>query len=650
MQENNRRLAELHSPYNPFTGEGSPIGRFPFKVNTGTTIYLPDSMKELDWVKRIEKSYSLEYNIRRQYPETYPEIFMLVLSEITGERIKHDFEFWAFTCVKIQDKVTKELTPFKLNRAQRKLLGRIMKMFNAGVPIRIILLKARQWGGSTLTQLFMAWVQMFHKTRWHSAIVTDVEEQARNIRGMFALMANNHPKGVYDVVLRPHQGSSKNKELADRDCAIAIGSMQQPDNLRSFDFAMCHLSEVGLWKKTKGKEPKDLVQAIRSTIPSAPMTMVVMESTAKGVGNFFHREWLAASDGLSGYDPVFVAWFEIEMYQLKIKDYITFIDRMTEYDWFQFECGATLEGINWYKTHKKAENMDTWRMQSEFPTTPDEAFQTTGRRAFAPLYVKQARVFNRKPDFVGDITADEKSGKGAFDNIRFDAYENGNLSVWDMPDKTRNVKNRYITVVDIGGRTKEADYSIIRVIDRFPMLEGGVPEAILTWKGHLDQDLVVWKAAQIAKAYNDSILVVEANSLKSKTDETEGEHIITVLDEIKPYYSNLYSRTDPEKVRQGAPVKYGFHTNVKTKTNIIDNLNKILREGGYIEYDARVCDEYDCYEMKPDGTYGAVEGQHDDLVMSTAIGLKVNDIIDFPFIVMPKEKVQQNRKITEASF
>jgi hypothetical protein len=580
---------------------------------------------------------------------------MEMLADINRERIEHDFEFWCYTCVKIQDKESKQPIPFKLNRAQRKLLAEIYQDVYDGVPIRIILLKARQWGGSTLVQMFMAWIQLFKKKRWHSAIVTDVEEQARNIRGMYSFMAESHPQEVLNVKIIPYQGSSKNKKIVDRDCNLAIGSMQQPDNLRSFDFAMCHFSEVGLWKETKGKRPEDLIQAVRSTVPRVKWSFVVLESTAKGVGNFFHREWLDAANGKSGYRPVFVAWFEIEMYQIDFPKYKTpmkFMDSMTGYEWFLWDSGATLEGIHWYRTHKKAENLDDWRMQSEFPTNPIEAFSSTGRRAFAPEYVQKARKFNRKPEFVGEVDADARSGEAALNNIKFVENSAGNLCIWEMPDKSINMKRRYVVPVDIGGRTHKADYSVIRVIDRFPMTMGGVPEAVLTWRGHLDQDLVIWKAVQIAKIYNDGLLVPESNSLRKEIIESEGDHIVTILDEIKDIYKNIYTRTDPEKVREGVPAKYGFHTNVKTKVGLIDNLNKVLREEQYIEPDSRVCDEYDIYEVKPDGSYGAVEGRdtHDDLVMCTAIGLKVSDEME-PCVEVVKNTTSSSKSIiNEATF
>ena len=658
VRESERRKKELFKPYDPVMGIGSPVPRFEVKIDKGVSLWLPEEMIELPWVKnftgRIKLTSLIKYSYKNASEEELHEKLAEVLAEINRERIEYDFEFWCYTCVKIQDKLTKELIPFKLNAPQRKLLGEIWDMAMQGIPIRIILLKARQWGGSTMTQLLMAWVQNFKRKRWHSAIVTDVEDQARNVRGMYSLMADNHPAEIAEIKLAPFQGSSKNKMIKDRDSVIAIGSMQQPDNLRSFDFAMCHFSEVGLWKETKGKKPEDLIQAVRSTVPRVPWTMVVLESTAKGVGNYFHREWLDAVNGKSGYKAVFVAWFEIEMYQIPFPKYMTytkFIDSMNQYEWFLWESGATLEGIHWYRTHKKSENMDDWRMQSEFPTNAIEAFASTGRRAFAPGYVLKAREYNRKPEFIGDIEGDSHSGEKALSNIQFVENSAGVMKIWAMPDNTVKMKRRYVVPVDIGGRTRNADFSVIRVIDRAPMLEGGVPEAVLTWRGHIDQDLVIWKSVQIAKIYGDGLLVPESNSLRKESIESEGDHIVTILDEIKDFYENIYTRTDPEKIKEGVPVKYGFHTNVKTKVALIDNLNKILREEGYIEPDSMVCDEYDIYEMKPDGTYGAVEGRdtHDDLVMCTAIGLKVSDEMEMPAKVEKKE-APRRKVINEATF
>jgi hypothetical protein len=279
-----------------------------------------------------------------------------------------------------------------------------------------------------------------------------------------------------------------------------------------------------------------------------------------------------------------------------------------DYAMFLWNLGATLEGIKWYYDTKRGENYDDWRMKSEFPSTPEEAFQSTGQRVFAPGYVQAARKNCRPPRFYGDLSADARKFKGAFQRIEFQKSDKGLLLIWDLPDKTRDISDRYVVSVDIGGRTDKADWSVIKVFDRYWMMEGGVPEVVACWRGHLDQDLVAWKAAQMAKFYNGALLIIESNSLD--VEESEGNH-----------YPNIYARTDPEKLKQGLPIKYGFQTNMATKPMVIDLLNSALREEAYLERDLRACDEMDTYEVKPNGSYGAVEGCKDDLVMATAIGL-----------------------------
>ena len=101
------------------------------------------------------------------------------------------------------------------------------------------------------------------------------------------------------------------------------------------------LSEVSLFPATKGKKPEDLIQACTSGISEIPKTLIAYESTAKGVGNFFHREWLRAKSGKSNFTPVFVSWFEIDTYAKPISSYELFIDSMTEKEHRLFNMGAT---------------------------------------------------------------------------------------------------------------------------------------------------------------------------------------------------------------------------------------------------------------------------------------------------------------------
>jgi hypothetical protein len=659
IEENSKRNAVLHSYYNPVTGEGSPLERklvvFTAQGNK-LWYYIPASMYDENekLFDVLNRQGSVEKFLRKLDLPVTPQSIEGFIKGISNIRERYDFEFWGFTNAKIQDKKSKQIIPFKLNFPQRKYLAELEKMRLADEPIRAIIDKARQWGGSTMTEIYMAWIQIVHKTGWHSVVIADVENQARNIRGMYTRLAKNYPEEAGgEIVLVPYEGSTNCRMIRERECIIGVGSAQKPENLRSYDIAMAHLSEVGSFKATLGKTPEDLVQNIRGSIPDVPYSLEILESTAKGVGNFFHREWTAAIEGRSGYVPVFIPWYEIEMYQKPIGNLHEFITWMKAdaYASYLWNLGATLEGIKWYTDFKRRKNYDDWRMMSEFPSTWEESFQYTGARVFSPQYVQNARKNCIEPEFRGDIFADSSKGRGAFRNVEFRQTPNGDLYIWGLPDKTENITNRYAVVVDIGGRTRKADWSVIKVIDRYWMKDGGKPEVVAVWAGHLDQDLVSWKAAQIASFYNNALLVIEFNSLdKEEIEGSEGDHSLTVLDEIVRFYRNIYARSDPEKVRHGLPVRYGFFTDRSTKPMVIDELNGALREGAYIERDRRACDEMDTYEVKPNGRYGAAEGCHDDHVMATAIGVW----ICFKYMPTPKvatgsESVINRTIVSEAS-
>lgn len=583
------------------------------------------------------------------------DLFSQLMSEIMEVRLDHDFEYWAVTTAFITDKDSGVLTPFVLNYPQRLTLKILEKERVANKRIRIVNVKARQMGLSTLYQIYFGWIQNRIKIGWGSVIVAAVENQARNIRSMYTKLSENYPKEVGKIELKPFEGSSKTRFIQDRACVLDITSAESPESTRSFDYALCHLSEVAFWPSTIMKKPKDMVQNLRAGVKKVPLSMVILESTAKGVGNFFHNEWRDAVSGKSAYIPLFMPWFNFDKNTETVTDHRAFIRNMNEDDWVRWEQGATLEGIAWYNKTMKDENYDKWRMESEYPGTADEAFQSTGDMVFHRAHINRCAVSCREPLAKGKLHAQETKGAKAFVNIEFETTNEGNLWIWDYPDKSANVSNRYAVSVDIGGTTDGADFSIIRVLDRFWLLDGGVPEAIATWRGHVDQDQLAWIAAQIAYWYNKALLIVESNSLKKEELSAEGDHFLTVLDEIAGVYDNLYTRSDPEKVREGAPVLYGFHTNTKTKQMIINHYRAVLRDDGYMERDIRVVDEQKSYQRFEDGSMGATDGTHDDLLMATAIVLWVSDSkMDLPVEYRIKTRAErlakQNKHINESTF
>jgi hypothetical protein len=465
--------------------------------------------------------------------------------------------------------------------------------------------------------------------------------------------------------MKAYERSPKNRICVETGGIIGIGSYTNDKQFRSFNYPMIHLSEVAFWEDTIKRKGSKVAQSLRNTVKYVPYSMIVLESTANGVGNFFHNEWLAAVEKRSRYEAVFVAWWEIEMYQTDIiSGFKNFIENMNDYDLSLWNMGATLEGINWYNLTKTGENKSDWEMNSEYPSSAEESFQSTGRKFFNPMYIAAVAQDVCPPEFIGDIHSDSRVGKNAFVNLSFTKISTGNLWSWAMPDKVNLVKHRYAGFADIGGRTARADYSVFRLVDRIWMIEGGDPEFILTYKSHIDQDLFAWLCAKICMAYaipeigEYPLLAIESNSLKKA--EQEGDHFLTVLNTIEKYYPNLFIRNDYEKVGDGYVPKFGFQTTVKTKGMIMDAHNAAARERylqdlgqqedrGYVERDQRAVNEMDWFEIKTDGSIGAIDGQHDDIEICTAGGIWLsNSFMPLPFYV--EEFVSKvSKKVTRES-
>ncbi len=664
--ENNNRRNEMFSRFNPITGELSVGERFvvllqdfPIKKQ-----WLPVSMADNAFIKALIKHKGIDGFLRNTMDvEPTPEDREAVIDRFVRLRSRHDFPFWAATFVYIKNKdVGQPDCLFRLTYPQRRFVAMLERMRLANKPIRIILLKARQWGGSTTSQLYMAWLQLVHRTGLNSLIISNFNKGSETIKGMFKKMIEAYPVAMLHDVGNVY---SENEEklvgvgrsgltqlVPQRNATISIGSAESPDSCRGGDYALVHLSEVGLWKATEGKRPEDIVRSACSGVLYRPYTMIVYESTANGVGNFFHNEYVAASDPdiKSQFEPLFISWFDIELYQMPfaskkelqefaVQLYDNRLNASTRSDreecgkylWWLWEIGASLEGIHWY-IEERAKYHDHGSMASEYPSDDVEAFVNSGSAVFDKYCVEAMRPTTKKPPrYVGDIYGYGDEGEDALRDLRFKDDAQGMLWIWNLPDPTNPkdeeiVTNRYLTVVDVGGRSHKADWSVIVVFDRLLMMDGGKPSVVAQWYGHIDMDLLAWKAAQIAAFYDNSLLVIESNTLETHDKErnVDGDQSAAILNQIKDIYPNLYARKQSEDaIVQGLPVRYGFHTNVATKPMIISTLVKVIREGLYVERDKRCIDEFLNYEKKPNGSFGAKQGTHDDLLMTRAIGLHI---------------------------
>lgn len=692
LRENARRAGEKRRRHDPITGEGCVGDRFslPLKgVPKGypETLFLPVEMEELPVVERI-RSYGGDI---RKLVGSLPsgcskgakgaKAFLLYLSDV---RCRYDFEYFAVSHQTIRDKETGRRVRFVLNPPQRRLIAELERQRRTGRQIRVMVLKARQMGFSTAVQMYMNWIQMCVRENWNSVVCAHELSQAAKVRAMYEGCLKEMPPLMGKTFsYAPYAGTQSTKQVPERGCTITVGTALNPDSVRGEDVKMVHFSEEAYYPTTEANNPGLLETSIIASIPTVSETMIVRESTANGVGGFFHDQWQRAKRGETAYVPFFAAWYELPIYEVPLDGtfYLydhpepvrgtaeDFAETLTEWERGLFENHplCTLENLNWYRA-KYNTLTDRSKMRQEFPSDDVEAFLSSGSPVFRVEDVERLRGACRPPLMVGDLVGDGEPGLAVSDPRARDGVLRGlhfvpdkealrllvegterdrlraglgRLQVWAEPSPEPRMRDRYVVAFDPQrGVSEGADYGVIKVLDREPMGRGEVPEVVALFYGHLDKDVTAWVAVQIATWYECALLVIESNTYDSSYRGDDGEFI---FDTIARYYDNLYSRTPADKIREGFPRRYGWQTNRSTKPILVNTFRALLREGGYVERDAGTLDEVRAYETKQDGSMGAVAGGHDDRVMATMLALYVAYEMEPPRAIVPGRQIGERR-------
>ena len=687
LKENERRNREILAGFNPLTGRGAPGPRVKVKIpdHPIPVQYMPERCVHHNLlIRKLLKHGSIKKYITDEMGwEMTDEHFQDVVYASCLARAEEDPAFYFAIAYTIVDKEEGRLIPFVLNYPQRKVLAKQEEMRLAKKPIRIVMPKARQFGGSTEVDLYGKWMQDCRHTRWNMAIMAHQTAASIRIRAMYDLAVENQPcwslrlKGQR-LKTAPFKGSNTDfvvkNALGDviRGNVTTVASYENYDASRSANLKIAHLSEVAYWKETEQKKPEGVLSSLNGTVGMKPDTMIVLESSGRVVGDFLYNMYQEAKnpDIPSAWEPLFINYYDIEIYRVELveggwkkmhetKEYREAAMKFAEwlydhkdssqcpegfresgkYFWHQWQRGATFEAINWYR-YKRNEYRTHSFMATEFPCDDVECFVAAGNLVFNKYAVDAMKErMQKEPIFVGNIVGDDDKSERAIQSARLvETVEDGQvLRIWQMPMPFMKVSDRYVVSVDIGGRSRNSDYTVMTVIDRFLMMKeyGGKPAVVARWRGHIRYDQLAWKAAQLAHFYGDAKLVIEKNTADTRKGkiEEEGEHSGSVIDEIADYYPNMYIRhTEVDKVTQKVTNTYGFHTNTVTKEQVIDNYIAYVEDALYTEPDKQCYDELLIYERKEDGTLGNVDGKnnHDDIVMSTGIGLYVSQKMPLP--------------------
>lgn len=285
------------------------------------------------------------------------------------QKLKDDFDFYSRNCLQIRTK-DKGVQPFSLNSAQTYLHERLSLQIKTRKKVRAIVLKGRQQGISTYVEGRFIWLTT-HNSGVRAFILTHDGESTNALFEMTDRYYQNLPKFV-----KPSTGAANAKELHfDKlDSGYKIGTAGNKAVGRGQTIQYFHGSEVAFWMNAS-EHTKGIMQAV----PDGEGTEVIWESTANGVGNFFHEQWKLAESGQSDFEAIFIPWYWQTEYKKSLPEGFSTTE---EEETLKKHYDLSNEQIFW-RRQKIAElttdGIDGSKaFKQEYPMNAAEAFQVTG--------------------------------------------------------------------------------------------------------------------------------------------------------------------------------------------------------------------------------------------------------------------------------
>lgn len=522
-------------------------------------------------------------------------------------------------CLKIKDK-NANIIPFETNDSQDRLINIIEGHYTkhpdplTRPTLFIIILKARQQGMSTATEgyFFKAITIGMPNDRPHyktAMVISFDDDSAQTINEMSDRFYQHLPNE-----LKPMKRNSRGKGLILENPTNVQAEFEKNPGLQSkflIDTAnnlnagssktinYLHISEISKWSK-----PDETMKSLMQSVPKTN-GIVIIESTANGAGDYFHSLWQQAEAGENDYIPIFLPWFTHKEYSdpfYSEQDRIAFSQSLDDEEKQLVKLyNVRMEQLQWRRNtikNKCGGSIDTFHQ--EYPSNAEEAFLTSGRPRFDIPVLREylAQCVDGQRGYL------ERVGS----QIKFIPDPKGYLEVWSTP----NSKLENFIGADVSKGLITGDLSAAPVFDNKYDLNA-------LWHGRIDPDLFAQQLIVLGTWYNESLVAVEENN-----------HGLTVLNAMKNDYSNLYKRTNYNKITEVEKQELGWWTSEQTKKLAIDNLARLIRERKLGIKSKRFIQECMTYVIDDKGFTNAQTGSHDDIVMAAAIILYVMETYAVP--------------------
>ncbi len=525
-------------------------------------------------------------------------------------RLKHDFAYYARSVLKIRTKKG-TLEPFVLNAMQRKIDAAIERLKAEGKPVRLIVLKYRQGGCSTYTE-----GRIFHSTAMtplvHSWIVAHEEDASTNLFNMSKLYYDELPGP-----LKPMRKASNAKELVfenpttDPDekkrrpglrSKIKISSARNAKAGRSDTIHNLHASEVAFWP-----DAETSMLSLMQAVPNEPNTMVVLESTANGIGGYFYDMWHKAKAGENEFVPLFFAWYEEPGYRMPVPHGFTLTaDEQKIKETYNLD-DEQLAWRRWCIANNCGGDKEMFKQ--EYPSNDDEAFLVSGRPVFdVQTIIQRKHVLEQqykaspptRGTFLFEWQNPETKDRIKDDTIKFVPDPNGYITIYEAPQPG------YPYV--LGGDTKGEGSDFFAGT----ILNNVTGKRCATLHANLDPDTYTHQMYCLGKWYNEALIGIEINF-----------DIYPVKELERLNYPRQYMRERIDTITGEVQKKFGWKTDGNTRPMIISKEIVLIRDNIDLFTDITFLDECLSFVYDDNGRPDAQPGKHDDVLFSDMIANEI---------------------------
>jgi hypothetical protein len=502
--------------------------------------------------------------------------------------------------------------PYKTSPGGRKLNKAIRQQEQAGVPVRIVVLKASQvWMSSSVaTQIFRR-VPFFPGRR--ALVLADIQAHADLVFGYYEQYITSYGLNPYgaefqSAVLLPNLAKDTEQHIRwDNGSSIMVGTANNIDIARSAPFNWVQLSEAAFYRSLGG-----VMTGLMQRVPVSPNTGVLIETTANGEGGDFYDLWQLAASGKSGWLAVFFAYHEhpenvLPTSMLGYADRGAFqrsLQRSEVEE--QQRYNLTLEQLAW-RRHKIETDCEgrLERFQQEHPGNAGEAFLRSGRTIF------DMAALSRMPLVADPIRGNlDVVSVGIEKRVQFLENSRGDLAIYRRPQKG----GRYVIGIDhaqgIDPTAKEGrsdpDYCSATVID------ANTGEQVAKLKERYEPRPWAERVYWLGRFYEWAFLTPERKAL--------GAAVIGHLLDMQYPQELIYSADrEPSDRRPPLTQELGYETDVVRRAVLVSALDTAIREQSIQIHDADTIKECRQFVRKPNGREEGTK--HDDDVISIALAV-----------------------------